>query len=103
MATTTSSMPRTRKRKDGFAKNGEKRFACHHDGCGRSFTRAEHLQRHLLNHSTGEFTCSRCRAHFKRRDLLGEPLIPDPLPQPSLELLRDLSKNPQQVLVLLFW
>jgi len=30
------------------------------------------LQRHLLNHSTGEYTCDRCRAHFKRRDLLGK-------------------------------
>lgn len=73
MATTAdSTMPRGRKRKDGFSKNGEKRFLCQADGCGRSFTRAEHLQRHLLNHSTGEFTCTRCRAHFKRRDLLGE-------------------------------
>jgi hypothetical protein len=45
---------------------------CDNDGCGRSFTRAEHLQRHLLNHSTGEYTCDRCRAHFKRRDLLGK-------------------------------
>ncbi|KAF1969886.1 hypothetical protein BU23DRAFT_538935 [Bimuria novae-zelandiae CBS 107.79] len=71
MATTAAStMPRGRKRKEGFSKNGEKKFICQNDGCGRSFTRAEHLQRHLLNHSTGEFTCTRCRAHFKRRDLL---------------------------------
>ena len=73
MATTASTMPRGRRRKD-LSKNGEKRFICQNDGCGRSFTRAEHLQRHLLNHSTGEFTCSRCRAHFKRRDLLGKTL-----------------------------
>lgn len=52
--------------------SGEKKFVCRHDGCERSFTRAEHLQRHLLNHSSGDFTCGRCRAHFKRRDLLGE-------------------------------
>ncbi|KAF1952789.1 hypothetical protein CC80DRAFT_596384 [Byssothecium circinans] len=61
---------RGRKRKDEFGRNGEKRFTCQHEGCERSFTRAEHLQRHLLNHSKGDFTCSRCRAHFKRRDLL---------------------------------
>ncbi|KAL6703053.1 hypothetical protein ACN47E_010260 [Coniothyrium glycines] len=62
-------MPRGRKRKD-LAKNEGRRFVCDNNGCGRSFTRAEHLQRHLLNHSTGEYTCDRCRAHFKRRDLL---------------------------------
>ncbi|KAJ4288062.1 hypothetical protein N0V90_012079 [Kalmusia sp. IMI 367209] len=75
MASTASPMPRGRKRKDGLSKNGEKRFVCQNDGCGRSFTRAEHLQRHLLNHSTGEFTCSRCRAHFKRRDLLDRHMV----------------------------
>lgn len=67
-----SAMPRGRKRRDAQAKNEGKRFICDNDGCGRSFTRAEHLQRHLLNHSTGEYTCDRCRAHFKRRDLLGK-------------------------------
>ncbi|CAI6331446.1 unnamed protein product [Periconia digitata] len=63
---------RGRKRKQGFVTraSGEKKFACQNEGCERSFTRAEHLQRHLLNHSNGDFTCSRCRAHFKRRDLL---------------------------------
>ena len=69
---TATTMPRGRKRKDAASKNDGRRFVCHNDGCGRSFTRAEHLQRHLLNHSTGEYTCDRCRAHFKRRDLLGK-------------------------------
>ena len=49
-----------------------RKFLCGFEGCGRSFTRSEHLQRHLLNHTAGENTCERCRAHFKRRDLLGE-------------------------------
>jgi hypothetical protein len=75
MASTTvdsSSLgTRGRKRKN-LSKNEAKKFVCTNDGCGRSFTRAEHLQRHLLNHSTGEYTCDRCRAHFKRRDLLGK-------------------------------
>lgn len=70
---TATIMPRGRKRKDAASKNDGRRFVCDNDGCGRSFTRAEHLQRHLLNHSTGEYTCDRCRAHFKRRDLLGKP------------------------------
>ena len=75
MASTTvdsaSSGTRGRKRRN-LSKNEGKKFVCTNDGCGRSFTRAEHLQRHLLNHSTGEYTCDRCRAHFKRRDLLGK-------------------------------
>lgn len=49
------------------------RFACRFDGCPRSFSRHEHLQRHILNHADGEFTCERCRTVFKRPDLLGMP------------------------------
>jgi hypothetical protein len=69
-------MPRGRKRREVQTSKSEgKKFSCQQDGCGRTFTRAEHLQRHLLNHSTGEYTCDRCRAHFKRRDLLGKDTI----------------------------
>ncbi|KAK7414567.1 hypothetical protein QQX98_006595 [Neonectria punicea] len=49
---------------------GEKSFACTHQGCTKCFTRAEHLHRHALNHTNGGSTCSLCRAHFKRPDLL---------------------------------
>lgn len=70
-----SAMPRRRKRRDLSRKGEAKRFVCSNDGCGRSFTRGEHLQRHLLNHSTGDHTCDRCRAHFKRRDLLERHII----------------------------
>lgn len=56
-------------------KQSPKRFECTHPGCNKRFTRLEHMQRHALNHSgAGDFTCSRCSAHFKRPDLLGEPL-----------------------------
>jgi hypothetical protein len=72
----SSTMPRGRKRRDVTGKIVGRKFACETAGCGRSFTRAEHLQRHLLNHSTGEHTCNRCRAHFKRRDLLGKTTFP---------------------------
>ncbi|KAI0425737.1 fungal-specific transcription factor domain-containing protein [Xylaria sp. FL1042] len=48
----------------------EKRFACTHSGCNKRFTRAEHVQRHALNHTAGQYTCLDCRAHFKRPDLL---------------------------------
>ncbi|KAM5355164.1 hypothetical protein ACJ41O_001810 [Fusarium nematophilum] len=57
----------------GPVKNGgrpAKSFACKHDGCGKRFTRLEHLNRHALNHTAGTSTCPRCRAHFKRPDLL---------------------------------
>ncbi|KAF2170954.1 hypothetical protein M409DRAFT_63963 [Zasmidium cellare ATCC 36951] len=46
------------------------RFPCQFDGCNRSFSRQEHLHRHVLNHADGEFTCDRCRTVFKRPDLL---------------------------------
>ncbi len=79
MATITSGqsvvMPRTRRRRDVTGKIEGRKFVCDNTGCGRSFTRAEHLQRHLLNHSSGEHTCDRCRAHFKRRDLLGKTQV----------------------------
>jgi hypothetical protein len=60
---------------DSADKNGgapAKSHVCKHDGCGKRFTRLEHLNRHALNHKEGDATCSRCRAHFKRPDLLGE-------------------------------
>jgi hypothetical protein len=56
-------------------KDDDKRYVCTNEGCERSFTRAEHLSRHLLNHSKGDYTCERCRAHFKRRDLLGKDAV----------------------------
>lgn len=60
---------------DAADKNGgaaaAKGYVCKQDGCGKRFTRLEHLNRHALNHKPGDATCSRCRAHFKRRDLLG--------------------------------
>ncbi|KAI2619142.1 fungal-specific transcription factor domain-containing protein [Hypoxylon sp. NC1633] len=45
-------------------------FTCTQDGCGKSFSRSEHLHRHQKNHTDGDATCPRCRAHFKRQDLL---------------------------------
>lgn len=49
----------------------KKRFTCSFLGCNRSFARTEHLHRHGLNHKVGDSTCTRCAAHFRRRDLLG--------------------------------
>ncbi|PWW73687.1 hypothetical protein C7212DRAFT_285054 [Tuber magnatum] len=47
-----------------------RRFPCTYEGCGKAFTRSEHLQRHELNHRPSPNTCMRCRAHFARPDLL---------------------------------
>lgn len=66
---------RARRKSSTVSASGDapvKKFACAFEGCGRAFTRSEHLQRHLLNHTAGESTCERCRAHFKRKDLLGK-------------------------------
>ncbi|KAF2148167.1 hypothetical protein K461DRAFT_325084 [Myriangium duriaei CBS 260.36] len=48
----------------------QKKHVCGEPGCGKSFTRSDHLQRHALNHSQGNSTCPRCSVHFKRQDLL---------------------------------
>ncbi|KZL87603.1 c2h2 finger domain transcription factor [Colletotrichum incanum] len=48
----------------------EKTFICTHPGCDKRFTRAEHMQRHALNHMPGGLSCDLCSAHFKRPDLL---------------------------------
>ncbi|RFU31571.1 hypothetical protein B7463_g4787, partial [Scytalidium lignicola] len=48
----------------------KKKFPCAYPGCGKSFSRSEHLHRHALNHQDGNNTCQRCSAHFRRRDLL---------------------------------
>jgi hypothetical protein len=49
-----------------------KEFRCTYGSCTKSFSRAEHLHRHALNHNDGNgTTCARCSAVFKRKDLLG--------------------------------
>ncbi|KAJ5785667.1 uncharacterized protein N7503_010879 [Penicillium pulvis] len=49
-----------------------KTHACQYPSCTKSFTRAEHLRRHALNHEQPRhgFTCERCSVHFQRPDLL---------------------------------
>lgn len=53
-----------------MADDHSKRHICHWQDCGKAFSRSDHLQRHMLNHSSEGSTCERCRAHFKRPDLL---------------------------------
>lgn len=42
-------VPPAKKRRRGAKANSEKKFECKHEGCGKSYSRAEHLYRHQLN------------------------------------------------------
>ncbi|KAH0496891.1 hypothetical protein TgHK011_004235 [Trichoderma gracile] len=62
----------TRKRRRS-RKGLEKRFECNAEGCGKSYSRAEHLYRHQLNHNSKQiFRCEYpdCPRTFVRGDLL---------------------------------
>jgi len=62
----------TPKRKRASRKGQPKRFHCTYDGCERTYSRAEHLARHQLNHEPKEvFRCEvdGCGHTFVRPDL----------------------------------
>ncbi|KAJ4291850.1 hypothetical protein N0V90_009746 [Kalmusia sp. IMI 367209] len=64
---TGSSRKRRRSRK-GL----DKKFICPHSGCGKSYSRAEHLYRHQLNHNPKQiYHCDfpDCHRSFVRQDL----------------------------------
>lgn len=45
-------------------------YRCIANGCTKAFTRAEHLKRHQLNHSSGKiWRCITCSVTFVRKDL----------------------------------
>ncbi|KAL9634232.1 MAG: hypothetical protein Q9204_003083 [Flavoplaca sp. TL-2023a] len=61
--------PRKRKRS---RKGLDKNFPCKHDGCGKKYSRAEHLYRHQLNHTPKKiYECDfpGCDRTFVRQDL----------------------------------
>ncbi|GAA6028170.1 hypothetical protein JCM8097_006895 [Rhodosporidiobolus ruineniae] len=48
-----------------------KRYTCDHEGCGKAFSRPDHLSRHKLNHNpTQVYECKKCPKTFVRMDLL---------------------------------
>ncbi|RMZ76745.1 hypothetical protein DV737_g4728, partial [Chaetothyriales sp. CBS 132003] len=52
--------------------NSDKKFECKHEGCGKSYSRAEHLYRHQLNHTPKTiYRCDYpdCNRYFVRQDL----------------------------------
>ncbi|KAJ4515595.1 hypothetical protein HRR83_004711 [Exophiala dermatitidis] len=66
-----SAEPPKKKRKV-VKPNPDKKFECRHPGCGKSYSRAEHLYRHQLNHTPKTiYRCDypECSRHFVRQDL----------------------------------
>ncbi|KAI5838685.1 fungal-specific transcription factor domain-containing protein [Morchella snyderi] len=67
----SSTEPQTRKRRRS-RKGMEKTFTCPQLGCGRAYSRAEHLYRHQLNHQPKQiYFCDfpDCKRSFVRQDL----------------------------------
>lgn len=61
-----------KKRRRTAKPNADKKFECTWEGCGKSYSRAEHLYRHRLNHTPKAlYWCDfpGCTRHFVRQDL----------------------------------
>ncbi|KZO96179.1 hypothetical protein CALVIDRAFT_564065 [Calocera viscosa TUFC12733] len=65
-ATTGTSTPSS-----SASTSTSKRHACPHPSCPISTSRAADLRRHLLTHSTQQYTCSACGCAFGRKDGVG--------------------------------
>ncbi|GAA5895962.1 hypothetical protein JCM6882_005572 [Rhodosporidiobolus microsporus] len=64
------TQPPEKKKRRRTAEDG-KRYACDHEGCGKAFSRPDHLSRHKLNHNpTTVYECNKCPKTFVRMDLL---------------------------------
>ncbi|KAF2098906.1 hypothetical protein NA57DRAFT_39777 [Rhizodiscina lignyota] len=66
-----TSMGSSKKRRRS-RKGLDKKFECPHEGCGKSYSRAEHLYRHQLNHNPKQiYRCDfpDCQRSFVRQDL----------------------------------
>ncbi|KAK5939339.1 hypothetical protein PMZ80_008643 [Knufia obscura] len=61
-----------KKRRRTAKPNADKKFECRYEGCGKSYSRAEHLYRHQLNHTPKNiYHCDfpDCNRYFVRQDL----------------------------------
>ncbi|GAA5828891.1 hypothetical protein JCM11251_005910 [Rhodosporidiobolus azoricus] len=64
------TQPPEKKKRRRAAEDG-KRYACDYEGCGKAFSRPDHLSRHKLNHNpTTVYECNKCPKTFVRMDLL---------------------------------
>ena len=54
---TDDAQPRKKRR---VIQSSDKKYICPHDGCGKRYSRAEHLYRHQLNRTSLNFLESRC-------------------------------------------
>ena len=64
--------PPAKKRKRIVKTNPDKKYDCKHEGCTKSYSRAEHLHRHQLNHAPKKiYRCDYpdCNRWFVRQDL----------------------------------
>ncbi|KAF7716370.1 Zinc finger C2H2 type domain-containing protein [Penicillium ucsense] len=62
----------TKRRRRSRRAPSDRKFECSHEGCGKSYSRAEHLYRHQLNHTPKQiFRCDfpNCHRSFVRQDL----------------------------------
>ncbi|KAJ5722794.1 hypothetical protein N7488_000829 [Penicillium malachiteum] len=67
----TDEQPSKRRKRSRRAPS-DRKFECTHEGCGKSYSRAEHLYRHQLNHAPKQiFRCDfpNCYRSFVRQDL----------------------------------
>lgn len=69
-------MPEVGEQLPGRRRGRGKQHICPEQGCKKTFSRAEHLQRHALNHTPQDLTCNLCSTGFKRKDLLGKHYLP---------------------------
>ena len=67
-----SHSPPPKRRRRGAKANSDKKYECKHPACGKSYSRAEHLYRHQLNHTPKNiYRCNYpgCTRYFVRQDL----------------------------------
>jgi uncharacterized Zn-finger protein len=81
---------------------GSHRFRCNVDGCEKTFSRREHLKRHLVIHGgEKQFACPVCAKSFNRNDNLAAHLhVHSPMSKKNLKRARKLPRERKAHLLL---